>query len=178
MDAHRRVAIVYKYELLGCPPQSEWGKQGGTMRQIADFIGMPESCNYQPVRSVLERHLAGEDILKHRSGQGRPAKLPVGQQLIAADCLRRGTGQEQAAHILSAWRESRGMPLEQAAVSRRVVQTAVVHLGGVHNRRGTTSTGSRDPESKWATSRDAQATQWKAQVETPEQTAAAFLSVV
>ena len=34
MDARRREAIVLKYEMLGCPPESEWGKHGGTLRQF------------------------------------------------------------------------------------------------------------------------------------------------
>ena len=50
MDSHRRIAIVWKYEDLGCPPESEWGKHGGTMRQIADFLLMPDPCDYRPIR--------------------------------------------------------------------------------------------------------------------------------
>ena len=42
MEAHRRIAIVYKYERLDppCPPESEWGKHGGALSQIADHLGM------------------------------------------------------------------------------------------------------------------------------------------
>ena len=40
MNAHRRAAILHKYEQLKCPPASEWGKHGGTLRQIADFLEM------------------------------------------------------------------------------------------------------------------------------------------
>ena len=32
MDARERKAIILKYERLGCPPESEWGKHGGTLR--------------------------------------------------------------------------------------------------------------------------------------------------
>ena len=130
MDARRREAIVFKYELLGCPPESEWGKHGGTLRQIADFLKMPDPCDYRPIREVLQRNLAGEDIWYHRGGQERKSKSGRGEQLIAADCLRRGTGQEQAAHILSAWRESKGMTKEEAVVTRQIVRTAVGQLGG------------------------------------------------
>ena len=35
MSACQREAIVLKYELLGGPPESEWGRHGGTLRQIA-----------------------------------------------------------------------------------------------------------------------------------------------
>ena len=128
MDARRREAIVFKYELLGCPPESEWGKHGGTLRQIADFLEMPDPCDYRPIREVLQRNLAGDDIWYTRGGQGRKSKLGYGEQLIAADCLRRGTGQEQAAHTLTAWRESKGMPEKEAAVSEFVVRTAVSAL--------------------------------------------------
>ena len=175
MAAYRRMEIVSKYQRLGCPPESVWSKHGGTLRQIADHLEMPDPCDYRPIREVLQRYLAGDDVFSTKGGQGPSgkSKIPYGQQLIAADCLRRGTGQEQAAHVITAWRETKGMSEEEAAVSRRVVQTAVVQLGGVHQRRGTTCTGSRDPGSKWATSRNAQAVQWHGQVETPEETAAA-----
>ena len=26
------------YQQLGCPPESEWGKHGGTLRQLADAL--------------------------------------------------------------------------------------------------------------------------------------------
>ena len=58
------------------------------------------------------------------------SKLPCGQMCIAADCLWRGTGQEQAAFILSAWRESKGVP-KATVSSRQVVRTTVAELGGV-----------------------------------------------
>jgi hypothetical protein len=94
LQSHKRVAIVYKYEQLGCPPESEWGKHGGTLRQIADHLDMPDPCDYRPIREVLQRHLAGEDVQYSKGGQGRKTKLGRGEQLIAADCLRSGTGQE------------------------------------------------------------------------------------
>ena len=37
-DCYRRMTIVHKYQQLDCPPESEWGKHGGTLRQIADFL--------------------------------------------------------------------------------------------------------------------------------------------
>ena len=150
MNSHRRIAIVYKYELLNCPPESEWGKHGGTLRQIADYLEMPDPCDYRPIREVLQRHLSGADVSYTKGGQGRKTKLGPGEQRIAADCLRRGTGLVQAAFNVTAWRKKKGMPPESAAVSKRVVQTAVVHLGGVCQKRGTTGTGSRDAASKWA----------------------------
>ena len=131
MSACQREAIVLKYELLGGPPESEWGRHGGTLRQIADFLEMPELCDYRPIRETLQRHLKGEDIWYTKGGQGRKPALPCGQMCIAADCLWRGTGQEQAAFILSAWRESKGVPKAKATVSRQVVRTAVAELGGV-----------------------------------------------
>lgn len=172
MQAYKRMAIVCKYQMLGCPPESEWSQHGGVLRQIADHLDMPDPCDYRPIRETLQRYLADEDVWHSKGGQGRKPKLAYGQFLISADCLRRGTGQEQAAHTLTAWRESKGMPEEKAAVGRHCIRTAVEKLGGVCQRRGTTSTGNRDPESKWATSRDAQAQQWEGQVELPEDTAA------
>jgi len=169
LASHKRVAIIYKYELLDCPPESEWGKHGGTLRQIADHLDMPDPCDYRPIRETLLRHLGEDDVMKTRGGQGRKPILPHGQQLIAADCLQRGTGQEQAAHILTAWREGKG----ETALTRKPVRTAIKKLDGVRMRRGTTCTGSRDPDSAWATSRAAQSEQWRAEIETPEETAAA-----
>ena len=36
-DSHKRMSIIFKYMELKCPPESEWGKHGGTLRQIADL---------------------------------------------------------------------------------------------------------------------------------------------
>ena len=47
MCARQRQAIVLKYERLGCPPESEWGRHGGTLRQIADFLEMPDAVRLQ-----------------------------------------------------------------------------------------------------------------------------------
>ena len=170
----RREAIIYMWKHLGAPPADQWDTYGGPLRMIADWLaGRDKITDLRPIRETLERHISGEDVRKQATGQGRKPKLTYGQQKVVADCLRAGTGQEQAAFIVKAWRESKGMTEEESAVSRQAVKTAVVKLGGVLQRRGTTSTGSRDPESKWATSRDAQAKQWKGQVVTPEETAAA-----
>ena len=51
---------VYWYQQLNCPPESEWGKHGGTLRQIADAFGMPSTCDYRPIRETLRRYLAGD----------------------------------------------------------------------------------------------------------------------
>ena len=121
LDAYKRMAVVSAYQRLNCPPESEWAKHGGTLRQIADAFDMPDPCDYRPIKEVLLRYLNGEDVWYCKVGQGRKSKLAYGQQLIAADCLRTGTGQEQAAHILTAWRETKGMTEKEAAVTRRVV---------------------------------------------------------
>ena len=128
MEARKRQMMILKYEQLDCPPQSEWSKHGGTLRQIADFLEMPDPCDYRAIKETLERHLAGEDVWYHKGGQGRKTKLKPGQQKIVADCLRSGTGQVQAAQIVSKWREAKGIPEEKAAVSTTAVKTAVKHL--------------------------------------------------
>ena len=102
---------------------------------------MPDPCDFRPIKEVLLRYLNGEDVWYSKGGQGRKTKLTAGQQLIAADCLRRGLGQVQSAHVITAWRETKGMGEKEAAVSERTVRTAVAHMGGVVQRRGTTSTG-------------------------------------
>ena len=141
LASYKRMAIVSHYQRLGCPPESEWGKNGGTLRQLADAFDMPDPCDFRPIKEVLLRYLNGEDVWYSKGGQGRKTKLTAGQQLIAADCLRRGLGQVQSAHVITAWRETKGMGEKEAAVSERTVRTAVAHMGGVVQRRGTTSTG-------------------------------------
>ena len=42
MAAYRRMEIVAKYQRLNCPPESEWSKHGGVLRQIADSLDMPD----------------------------------------------------------------------------------------------------------------------------------------
>ena len=34
MDSYKRVAILSAYHRLNCPPESEWSKHGGTLRQF------------------------------------------------------------------------------------------------------------------------------------------------
>ena len=75
LAVHKRIAIVYKYELLKCPPESQWNKHGGTLRQIADHLDMPDPCDSRPIRETLRRHLSDEDVQKNRGGQGRKSKL-------------------------------------------------------------------------------------------------------
>ena len=172
--AFKRQSIVFHYFELDCPPVSEWGKSGGTLRQIADALGMPDPCDYRPIRETLTRFLAGEDVWHTKGGQGAKPMLPYGEQCVAAELLRTGMGQEQAAHVLTQWREDKGMSKEEAEVGRTAVRTGFFKgLGGVHNHRGTTCTGNRDPDSAWATSSLAQAEQWKEQIQTPEEVEAA-----
>ena len=127
LASYKRMAIVYHYQQLGCPPESEWGNHGGTLRQLADAFDMPDPCDYRPIKEVLLRYLNGEDVWCSKGGQSRKPKIPHGQQLIAADCLRRGTGQEQAAHILTAWRETKGMTEKEAAALTRRPQLQRPH---------------------------------------------------
>ena len=108
MEARRREMIVYKYELHECPPESEWGKHSGTLRQIADYLEMPDPCDYTSIRQCLERHLNGQDIWYPKAGGGRKRLLTNGEALIAADALKRGHGRDQATHIANAWREKKG----------------------------------------------------------------------
>ena len=121
LAAHKRVAIIYKYEQLGCPISDEWGMHGGTLRQIADHLGMPKRCDYRPIRECLERYLADDDVMKPRPGQGRKPVLQRGQQLVAADCLQRGTGQEQAAPRWSISTTARG-GVNQSPTCRRTAR--------------------------------------------------------
>jgi len=38
VDPHRHIPIVYWYEQLMCPAESEWGKHSGTLRQTLRTI--------------------------------------------------------------------------------------------------------------------------------------------
>ena len=137
LNAFKRMAVVYFYMTLGCPPETEWGKHGGTLRQIADHLGMPDPCDYTHIRSTLTRHLAGEDIWHNKPGQGRKRKLTKGEALIYADCLKRGHGRDQSTHILNAIREKKGKDV----VSVKACRTGFTQtLGGRILRCGTRGT--------------------------------------
>ena len=56
LQQYKRMAIVCKYQMLECPPESEWVKHGGTLRQIADYLDMQDPCDYRPIRDVLQRY--------------------------------------------------------------------------------------------------------------------------
>ena len=82
LDAYKRMAIMSAYQRLNCPPECEWGKHGGTLRQLADAFDMPDTCDYRPIKEVLLRYLNGEDVWYSKGGQDRKSKIPYGQQLI------------------------------------------------------------------------------------------------
>jgi len=92
-------------------------------------------------------------------------KLTLGESLIGADSLERGTGREQAAYIVSARREQQG----KSAVSAKAVRTGLKSIGGITQKRGTQGTGSRDENSPWAQASLAEAEQFQVQIITPEE---------
>mmetsp|Transcript_33393 Transcript_33393/g.107302 ORF Transcript_33393/g.107302 Transcript_33393/m.107302 type:complete len:375 (-) Transcript_33393:811-1935(-) len=96
-----------------------------------------------------------------------------GEALVAADCLARNMGREQAAYVVSARRQEKGIYGDKADVSSFAIRTGFRALDGVTHRRGTTSTGSRDVDSPWATSRLAQVLQFKAELMLPDEEAQA-----
>lgn len=168
--ALRRQTIIYWYLYYGKPSKSKWGGAGGTLALIRFHLAMPSTADVRWIKRVLQNYVDGEPLAKH--GGGRKRKLSRGEALVAAECLERGVGREQTAHVLTARRELKGLGAE-ASVSSKAVRTGFNSLGGVTNRRGTTSTGSRDPTSAWAKSRFAQAEQFMRQVMPPEEPAAA-----
>ena len=60
-----------KYELLECPPESEWGKHGGTLRQIADHLDMPPDCDY-PMVDINNWRDSLQYILSHPGSLDKP----------------------------------------------------------------------------------------------------------
>ena len=116
---------------------------------------------------MLRHYLNQEPLAWH--GGGVAPKLSHTEALVAADCLERGTGREQAAYILSKRRADKGIYRKdgEAKVSAKAIRTAFKGLGGVTNRRGTTCTGSRDVDSAWATSSLAQCTQFDEEIIMP-----------
>ena len=165
----RQGAIIWQFEQMGKPAPFLWDGAGGTVLQICAKLGLnPNGSARQSVINVLERHLAGLPLTAH--GGGKKPKLTRGESLVAADCLRRGIGRDQAAFVVSDWRESKGLASADAKVSGKSVRTGFKSLGGVTQRRGTVGTGNRDPDSKWATSRLAQMHQIKEQLIIPAST--------
>ena len=75
MAAYKRMAIISKYQRLGCPPESESSKHGGVLRHIADEFELPDPCDYRPIKEVLHRYLAGEDVWHTK---GRASGQPPG----------------------------------------------------------------------------------------------------
>ena len=80
LDAYKRMAIVSAYQRLNCPPECEWGKHGGTLRQLADAFDMPDPCDYRPIKEVLLRYLNGEDVWYSQN------HLPASQEADALTC--------------------------------------------------------------------------------------------
>ena len=162
-DKRRRHAIVMRFIDLGSPAKDTWDGPDGVVHDIRKWLGMRCNANIAPIRQVLDRHVAGELLVKPRSG--RKPKLTKGEALIATHSLEAGKGRAQAAHDVTAWRELQG----KDKVSEKAVRTGFKNLGGVTQRRGTEGTGSRDEESAWAQTSLAQAEQLKGQIVTPEE---------
>ena len=161
-QARRRAVIIWKYVELGCPAKKWWEGRGGTLAKISEFLEQKEGTDRRPILEVLSKYVDGKQQLKSR--RGIQQKLTHGETQIVADALERGHGKEMAAFIVSAWRAKQG----KSSCGEKAVRTAFRNVGGITQKRGTTSTGSRDPESNWAKSRLAQAMQWKVQVVVPD----------
>ena len=71
-DCYRRMTIVHKYQQLDCPPESEWGKHGGTLRQIADFLDSFLPCITQ-IWALFRRN----PLYGFRGGSLRGAARPL-----------------------------------------------------------------------------------------------------
>ena len=169
-EARQRDGYIYWYAKMGDTPTELWHGHRGTLRTIFDRMELKPDASghrdYRPIQVVLERFLNDEPLKYH--GGGQAPKLSHGEALVAADCIERGTGREQAAHIITARRKAKGVYSEkEAPVSAQAVRGAFKRLDGVTQKRGTTSTGSRDVESPWATSSLAQCEQFKSTIVVP-----------
>ena len=96
------------------------------MSKIADWLELPAQTDRRPLRRTLSRHVAGEPLAKPNGGGVKPS-LTHGEALVAANALQRGFAEEQAAYMVSAWRELKG----KGGVSRTAVMTAFSNLGPV-----------------------------------------------
>jgi len=173
MEEMRRQAIVFKFRLMGEPAQEHWQGPGGTLARIRQWLDMPYTADVRPIAKVLNRYLEGDSLTAYGNCGGRNRKLTHGEALVAADCLARNMGREQAAYVVSARRQEKGIYGDKADVSSFAIRTGFRALDGVTHRRGTTSTGSRDVDSPWATSRLAQVLQFKAELMLPDEEAQA-----
>ena len=108
--ALQRSAIALKYKSMGCPTSDKWDGHGGTVAIIHEWLPDASSDRRQ-IRDVLERYSAGEDLIANRAGQGGEQALTQAESLIAYDALRAGRGQDQAACIVSSWREPAALNL-------------------------------------------------------------------
>ena len=166
----RRNAIVHQFQSLGSPvSRSDWGGVNGVVAKICNTLPSLQKAKGNTrsyVFRVLDRHVQGLPLALH--GGGRKRKLTDGEAAVAADCLERGLGRQQAAFEVSNWREKKGMSQDDAAVSYKAVRTGFRSLGGVTQKRSTEQTGSRDTTSPWSTSRLAQCLQFKQQLVLPD----------
>ena len=118
----RRHAILYVYEELGSPPEELWDGPGGAVAAIMQWLQLKKGADPRPVRQTLKRYVAGDSLTDYK---GSTQKLSLGEALIGADCLERGTGREQAAIIISktsgartrAWRSRASPPTPSARAS-------------------------------------------------------------
>jgi hypothetical protein len=154
----RRLMIVHKFESLHSPPEEMWDGPGGTVSKIAQWLELPPNKDRRPIRRTLERHVNGDELANH--GGGRAQSLTLGESLVAADCLRRGFAEEQAAYMVSAHRANKG----KQPVSRTAVRTGFASVEGITRARGTRHQGSA-LDTVWKDSRLAMVTQFDNQLE-------------
>ena len=137
----RRQSVYYFFDKLGCPPESEWDGEGGTVSQIANAIWLERGLDRRPIRRTMERIVAGEPLASY-NGTAGVYKITRGEALIISDCLRSGVGQWQAMHNINMWRDAKG----KGAVSRSCVREAAFCETDMQRlRRGTESQGTYDP---------------------------------
>jgi len=109
MEEMRRQAIVFKFRLMGEPAQEHWQGPGGTLARIRQWLDMPYTADVRPIAKVLNRYLEGDSLTAYGNCGGRNRKLTHGEALVAADCLARNMGREQAAYVVSARRQEKGI---------------------------------------------------------------------
>ena len=90
LQEQQRQAITWKYMALGCPPETEWSRHGGVLRQIADMIGLPDPCDYRPIKQILRRYLNGEELYRPGYKGGQQPKLTFGEAMVSSGRVVQG----------------------------------------------------------------------------------------
>jgi hypothetical protein len=156
----RRTAIVYLFSKHGYPPEKEWGREFGVLKDIMTKLEIDKNSRSSVVNILRDALVARAEKRNYdptigNKNKGRPRILEDGtlEGILVCRALQRGIGITQTVCQLNRFRVKHNKkPISWSAVKGYVDRSPLIKI----RKRRTKKSGSKDPLSEWATCRLAQ----------------------